>query len=213
MKVFVTGGTGALGRPAIDALVEAGHQVTALARGPEKAAELRSKGAQPVEVSLFNRIGLARAFEGHDAVANLASALPSTARFMFPGAWQANDKVRIHGSRAVANAAVAAGVGLLIQESVCMIYRDQEANFIDEDSQTDRFPMAAANHAAEENLARYQTCGGTGIVLRLGWFEGALVVVACVGPLPGAIVRQAMIVVKHSNSRQTEPKCEKESNH
>ena len=51
MKVFVTGGTGAIGRHAIPALVGAGHSVSALARTPEKAAALSEHGAEPIAVS------------------------------------------------------------------------------------------------------------------------------------------------------------------
>jgi uncharacterized protein YbjT (DUF2867 family) len=74
MKVFVAGGTGAIGGHAVPALVEAGYAVTALARTAEKAAALSRRGAEPVAVSLFDRSGLAAAFAGHDAVVNLASA-------------------------------------------------------------------------------------------------------------------------------------------
>src|SRR5215213_7881589 len=82
MRVFVAGGTGAIGRPAVDALIEAGHDVTALARTAAKAARLRAKGAAPVEVSLFDRARLAEALASHDAVVNLATALPRTHRFV-----------------------------------------------------------------------------------------------------------------------------------
>ena len=72
---------------AVPALVAAGHQVTALARSDAKAHRLRSQGATPVSVSLFDRRALAGVFDGHDAVVNLATALPPTARFMFRSAW------------------------------------------------------------------------------------------------------------------------------
>ena len=42
MKVFVTGATGAVGRPAVEALVSVGHEVTAVARSAEKTELLRS---------------------------------------------------------------------------------------------------------------------------------------------------------------------------
>ncbi|MCV6962889.1 NAD(P)H-binding protein [Mycobacterium intermedium] len=78
-RLFLTGGTGAIGRYAVPALVRAGHQVTALARGEAKAAALRVQGATPVGVSLFDRHDLAEAFAGHEAgydvVVNLATAL------------------------------------------------------------------------------------------------------------------------------------------
>ncbi len=98
--MFVTGGTGAIVRPSVDALVEAGHQVTALARSREKARVLERQGASPVEISIFDRVGLAAAFVGHDAVVNLATALPNSYRFMSMRSWDANVRLRTQGSRA-----------------------------------------------------------------------------------------------------------------
>jgi uncharacterized protein YbjT (DUF2867 family) len=40
MNVFVVGGTGAIGTHAVPALVRAAHTVTALARTPDKAAQV-----------------------------------------------------------------------------------------------------------------------------------------------------------------------------
>jgi 2-alkyl-3-oxoalkanoate reductase len=37
MKIFVAGGTGAIGRPLIAALLAKGHALVALTRSPEKA--------------------------------------------------------------------------------------------------------------------------------------------------------------------------------
>src|SRR5215204_5353926 len=53
MKVFVAGGTGAIGGHAVPALVRSGHQVTALARTPEKAALLSKLGVRPVIASIM----------------------------------------------------------------------------------------------------------------------------------------------------------------
>jgi nucleoside-diphosphate-sugar epimerase len=172
MRVFVIGGTGAIGGHAVPALLRAGHQVTALSRSPEKSERLRRQGAMPLTVSIFDRNALARAFAGHDAVVNLSSAIPPTADFMRRRAWAANDRVRSEGSAAVAGAAIAAGVGRVVQESVCMIYRDRGRDWIDEDWATDRFPMALPNHAAESSVSRFTAAGGIGVVLRFGWFYG-----------------------------------------
>src|SRR5690242_1240913 len=98
MKVFVTGATGAIGSHAVPALVRAAHTVTALARTPEKAAQLSKQGASPMTVSIFDRAALTRAFKGHDAVVNLATAIPPTAKFMQTKAWTENDRVRKQGS-------------------------------------------------------------------------------------------------------------------
>lgn len=172
MRVFVTGGTGAIGSHAIPALVAAGHTVSALVRSPEKAAAVTRQGATPVFVSLFDTSALTTQFTDHDAVVNLASALPSMSRFMLMGAWRDNDRIRIHGSTAVTDAALAAGVKRVVQESVSMIYADQGPAWIDEDAPTDRYPMARGNHAAEASANRFSASGGRGVVLRLGWFYG-----------------------------------------
>jgi len=50
MKIFIAGATGVLGRPTVRALVEAGQTVRGAARSEEKAAILRSLGAEPVAV-------------------------------------------------------------------------------------------------------------------------------------------------------------------
>lgn len=173
MKVFVTGGTGAVGRHAVPALVRAGHEVTALARTPRRAASLSAQGATPTTVSLFDRAALTVAFHGHDAVVNLASCLPSTRKFVSRRAWEESDRVRVEGSAAVVGATMDAGVGRLLQESVSMLYPDRGAEWIDEDVPTDRYPTARANLAAEANANRLAQAGGTGVVLRFGWFYGA----------------------------------------
>src|SRR5215204_3762471 len=172
MRVFVADGTGAVGGRAIPALVREGHSVTALARTPEKVAALTAQGATPASVSLFDRSALTAVFTGHDAVVNLATAIPSMRRWMSARAWRRNDQVRIEGSAAIVEAAVAAGIERLVQESVSMLYHDQGARWVDENAPIDRYPMARANIAAEANVDRFSESGGTGIVMRFGWFYG-----------------------------------------
>lgn len=172
MRVFVLGGTGAIGREVILALVGAGHTVSALARSAEKAARLGEQGATPVLVSLFDRDAMAGAFVGHDAVANLASAMPSMNQFLRTKAFDNNTRVRVEGSAAVVDAALDAGVGLVIQESVAMLYPDRGAEWIDEKTPTDRYPMAESNLAAERNARRFADAGRAATVLRFGLFYG-----------------------------------------
>jgi uncharacterized protein YbjT (DUF2867 family) len=44
MKIFVAGGTGAIGRPLIAELLAKGHALVALTRSPEKARALVEQG-------------------------------------------------------------------------------------------------------------------------------------------------------------------------
>lgn len=172
MRIFVTGATGAIGTYAVPALVAAGHTVSALARTPGKAATLHRQGARPVSVSLFDRDGLCRAFDGHDAVVNLATALPATHKMIIMSAWTENHRVRGEGSTNVVDAALKVGVPRLIQESVVMFYRDGGDRWIDEDWPTDPLPTAAGNRAAEANARRFAQERGVAVVLRFGIFYG-----------------------------------------
>lgn len=172
MRVFVTGGTGAIGGYAVPALIAAGHDVTAVARSDAKAAVLQRQGATAVKVSLFDRDALTAAFRGHTTVVNLASSLPTPARFMLKSAWEECHRIRIQGSATVIDAALAAGVGRVVQESVAMIYRDGGARWIDEDWPVDRYPIAAGNHGAEASNRRFGENGRDAVVLRFGFFYG-----------------------------------------
>ncbi len=149
-----------------------GSRGDGIARSPAKAEQLRSDGGQPVEVSIFDAAALAEAFAGSDAVVNLASAIPPVTKFMSAKAWAANDRVRREGSTAIVDAALSAAVDRVLQESVVMLYPDGGDSWIDETTPADRFPLAEANLAAEANTERFGDGGGTGVVLRFGWFYG-----------------------------------------
>ena len=186
MRVFVTGATGVIGSRAVPLLVQAGHQVSALVRSASNRERLRQLGAAAVEADLFDVAGLRRAMAGHEAVINLATAMPSSAkRMMLPWAWTANDRIRRDGSAAVAAAARAEGVGRLVQESFAPIYVDRGDSWIDEST-----PVAPASYNrstldAERSAARFTAAGGTGIVLRFAALYG-----------PDALMREMLDVMR-----------------
>ena len=169
MRVFLTGGTGAIGGHVVPALLGAGHEVSALARSVAKAGQLRGYGANPVRTSLFDEAALTRAFADHDAVVNLATAIPPPTKFALARAWRANDRVRTLGSAAVAAAARHAGVPRLVQESIAFMYPDRGAEWIDEDVPLEPVPRTRPNEQAEENA---RTFGDGCVVLRFGLFYG-----------------------------------------
>src|SRR5215203_305070 len=114
MKVFLTGATGAIGRRAVPALIAAGHEVTGVARTPEKADQLALAGARSATLDVFDPVALRSAVEGHDAVINLATNL---SRVWSRSAWKVNDRLRRELSRGLAAAALAAGASRFVQES------------------------------------------------------------------------------------------------
>ena len=54
MKIFVAGGTGAIGRPLIAELLAKGHALVALTRSPEKAQALVEQGIEPAIADVFD---------------------------------------------------------------------------------------------------------------------------------------------------------------
>lgn len=74
MRIFLTGGTGYIGSTVIEACVRAGHQVDALVRNSEKAAQVQSRGAQPVLGDLGKPASYADAAANADGIIHTASA-------------------------------------------------------------------------------------------------------------------------------------------
>src|SRR5215510_2167015 len=161
MRIFITGASGVIGRRAVPLLVDAGHRVTAVGRSPEKLAALGKAGAEPVTLDLFEALGVRHALEGHDAVVNLATHMPSSiARMMLPWSWRENDHVRREGSAILVDAAIDAGVARFIQESFAPAYPDRGDAWIDETT-----PLAPVRYNrsifdAEASAARFAAGGG-----------------------------------------------------
>ena len=172
MKVFVTGATGAIGRFAVPELVAAGHQVIGLARSDEKAAQLEQQGAAAARVSMFDEAALKDAFAGCDAVCNLATSIPPVTKAASMKNWAENERIRREGSAVVVNAALAAGVGRVVQESITFTYPDRGTEWIDESVAIAPPPLGEAIPVAEGNNARFTSEGGIGVVLRFGLFYG-----------------------------------------
>lgn len=172
MRVFVTGATGVMGRSVVSALLEAGHEVHGLARSDDGARMLTDLGVAAVVGGLFDPDGLVSAFAGSEVVCNLATHVPVGFAAMRPGAWRVNDRIRAEGSRLVAEAARAAGVRRLVQESVSMVYADGGEDWLAEDSPVvvnrATEPMAMAETHAQE----FACASRDSVVLRFGGIIG-----------------------------------------
>jgi nucleoside-diphosphate-sugar epimerase len=162
-----------IGSRVVPRLVARGDRVTAVGRTPERRDALRRAGADPVQVDLLDAAALRHAVAGHDAVVNLATHMPSsTAAMLVPRAWRENDRLRRSASGLLADAALAGGAEVLVQESFAPAYPDSGERWIDE---TTPLAPAAYNRTvldAERAARRFAEAGGRGVVLRFAAFYG-----------------------------------------
>lgn len=172
MKAFVTGGTGVVGTRAIPALVAAGHEVTAVARTAEKADLVRSMGATPITVDLFDADAVKGAVDGHEAVVHLATNIPPMAKAARAKAWETNERLRTEASSHLVDAALATGAVRYVQESICFPYLDQGDAWITEESPIVHDGVFTGSAHAEAAAARFAASGGAGVVLRFAQFHG-----------------------------------------
>ncbi len=171
MNVFLTGATGVVGTRALPDLVAAGHTVTAVARGDEKAVLVRRLGGTPIAVDLFDAAAVKEAVAGHDTVIHLATHIPPMAKASRRKAWAANDRLRAEAAAHLMEAANAVGVDRYIQESVCFPYLDGGDRWIDETQPVDHEPFAFRSAGLAEALTLdFAGLARVGVVLRFGWF-------------------------------------------
>lgn len=175
MKIFIAGGTGVLGRASLKALVEAGHQVRATARDDQKAAAVRSLGAEPVQVDLYDPKELRQAIAGSEAVLRLTTKIPPISKMRSFSAWAETNLLRTEGARILVDAALAEGAQVYVHESITFVYADGGSQWITEDAPTDHGNSEILRSAleGEKEAQRFTEAGGRGVVLRFGGFYGA----------------------------------------
>ncbi|MBD0363417.1 MAG: NAD(P)-dependent oxidoreductase, partial [Coleofasciculus sp. C3-bin4] len=76
MKIFVAGGTGAIGRPTLDQLLARGHNVVALTRTQERAQSLAAQGIEPAICASQQRFAIADVFDAESVKAAVIRAQP-----------------------------------------------------------------------------------------------------------------------------------------
>ncbi|MET0999347.1 MAG: NAD(P)-dependent oxidoreductase [Marmoricola sp.] len=172
MRTVLTGGTGVIGRAAVTALRDAGHDVVVVTRSASASLVAERLGASSVRGNVLDLESLAAAYEDADAVVNLATKVPVGHGALRPGAWRRHDRLRTSGVANVVEAARRAGVRRVVQESVSFLYADQGDDWITEQSALDITPMTEPA-AVGESLVQDYSCGSrAGVVLRFGTIVG-----------------------------------------
>ena len=136
MKIFLAGAGGAIGRRLTPLLRGAGHTVVGTTRSKDKAAAIAELGAEPVVVDVFDTEALARAVKAAapqvlmHQLTDLPFA-PGTSRY--DEALERNARLRIEGTRSLADAAKAAGVRRMITQSIAFVYAPRDGTRVEAD--------------------------------------------------------------------------------
>jgi dihydroflavonol-4-reductase len=115
MRVFVTGGTGLLGSNLVQLLAQAGHQITALVRAPERAARQLGPKVQLVRGDMADVAAFAPALAGHELLFHTAAYFRE---YYQPGDhWATLQRINIDGTMALLRAAETHGVRKVVYAS------------------------------------------------------------------------------------------------
>lgn len=177
MRIFVAGASGAIGRPLVRQLLDAGHEVMGMTRRQERAKEIRAAGAEAIVCDVFDaeRLREAVVVAAPEVVVHALTALPP--RFNPKSDYLApTNRIRVEGTRNLIAAARAAAARRLVAESVSFFYRPQGGWVKDEEAPLNEDAPGHFGAALEAIAALERQVLGTegieGMVLRYGWFYG-----------------------------------------
>ncbi|HVP03020.1 MAG TPA: NAD(P)-dependent oxidoreductase [Solirubrobacteraceae bacterium] len=179
MRVFLAGASGAIGRPLLERLLGAGHEVTALARTPQRAAELAARGATPAVADALDAQALRAAVLAArpEVVINELTALPASLNMRrYARELEPTNRLRREAGPVLARAAADAGAQRVIAQSIAFSLDPSGPPVLDETAPLWRDPPAPVRGAldAQRTLeeATLTTSGVDGVVLRYGLFYG-----------------------------------------
>jgi nucleoside-diphosphate-sugar epimerase len=156
MKLFVTGGSGALGRALLPLARGTGHDVIA----PTSR-----------DLDLFDPDAVRSASRDVDAILHLATRIRPLSDLDKPEAWRDNDRLRAEASRILVDAALESDVDVYVQPTVTFVYPDDRP--ATEDTPIGEVsPILRSALTAEQQAARFAQAGRCGVVLRFGLLDG-----------------------------------------
>ena len=179
MKIFVAGGTGAIGRQLVPRLVGAGHEVHAMTRAESKQKLLYDQGAVPVVADALDpdRVAEAVAKAGPEVIVHELTAIPAALDMRhFDRDFARTNQLRTEGTDNLLAAGRAVGVTRFIAQSFSAAYARAGGPVKNEEDPLDPTPprkmrgvVGAIRHVEQAVLEASWT---EGIVLRYGGFYG-----------------------------------------
>jgi nucleoside-diphosphate-sugar epimerase len=179
MRIFVAGGSGAVGTRLVPQLSRRGHHVIGTTRSPDKVARLRDLGAEPVVLDLLDPVAVrgAVASARPDAIVHEATALSGQSDIRnFDASFAATNRLRTDGTDALVAAARESDVGVFVAQSFAgWPYAREGGPVKTEEDPLDPTPVQAMREtlAAIRHLEQATIAAG-GAALRYGGLYGSL---------------------------------------
>ncbi len=181
MRVFVAGGTGAIGRRLVPQLVARGHQVTATTTSAAKLGLLKQLGADGVVMDGLDAVSIGEAVAAArpDAIVHQMTALSVThagkPNFRHQDRWAAiTNRLRTEGTDHLLAAAEATGVSHVVAQSVAMWTANRERGLLTEEEPLPLQELSAKMRIIVEPLHHLEdvVVKAGGAALRYGGFYG-----------------------------------------
>jgi nucleoside-diphosphate-sugar epimerase len=177
VRVFVAGGSGALGRRLVPQLVARGHQVTATASGPGKLGRLEQMGAEAVVMDGLDEasVGEAVAAAKPDTIVHQMTAIAGKPDIKHMDRWFATtNRLRTEGTDNRLAAAEAAGVSHVVAQSFGSFNGIRTGGWVktEEDPLDPMTGLAAQPQMAAISHLEDVVVRARGVALRYGGFYG-----------------------------------------
>ncbi len=203
MRVFVAGGTGAIGQQLVPLLLESGYTVTALARTPDRARELETLGATVAIADALDKKELTSAIQRAkpDIIIHELTRIPTFINLKkFDEAFALTNRFRTEVTDTLLQAARMVGARRFIAQSFCgWPFARQGASVKTEEAPLDSNPPAsfrrtlAAIRYLEDAVCRAQDIEA--FALRYGFFYGPNTSIAQDGAIIDLVRKRRLPIV------------------
>jgi nucleoside-diphosphate-sugar epimerase len=204
MRVFLAGATGVIGRPLIPQLLEAGHEVTALARTPEKAKTLQALGVDTAIADAFDADGVREAVGAArpEVLIHQLTALPRQMNMRkYAEQIEPTNRLREETTPIFLAAAREAGVRRVIFQSISFIAAPSGPPVVDETAPLMDSRPANATATMERLVTSAEALEG--VVLRYGFFYGPGTYYAPDGQMVTMVRKRMLPVVGSGEGRSS----------
>jgi nucleoside-diphosphate-sugar epimerase len=175
MRVFVAGGTGAIGKQLTPLLASAGHEVYVLVRQESAPGRVDDLGGHAVIGDLLDAGQVANAvgMVEPEAVVHMATAIPrDLSPRKFAEQFATTNRLRSEGTRNLLSAASKIGASRVISQSIAFAYDPHEGLANEDDPLWSSPPKTFAPALASLQDIERQTILAGGIALRFGHLYG-----------------------------------------